>query len=412
MKSERLCSVENCRWPSHNASFCSAHAAQIRNHGRITNVVVKRRKNSPAKCTVDRCTVFARRNGMCGRHDQQIRTHGSITTEHTPWGRKKPIAETHQHLMNEMVIGNPLVLTPGSAFRATWQCDRGHQWQCSVSSRALGGHGCPKCAIAKAAYDRRGKIKKASLLVTDPLVAKEALFDPSKVSRWSQIKAFWKCSKCNYIYASQIRNRVIAKTGCPQCSKSTYDPAKAAWLYLVERPGQLKIGITNIVDGIGSRLAFHKRSGWKQIDILGPHDGGYIRHLEKRIKHALDKKGIPRGADAFRERFGGFTEAWQTVDLDVPTIKDLLDYLGLNGAEYGTRQEANQEQHPQIVTGPAEGFAGGCSEVLDQATRKNQSNIRHRRGGRRSRGSHYGGSSACQGRGHATGGIQRTFHFG
>ena len=77
--------------------------------------------------------------------------------------------------------------------------------------------------------------------------------------------------------------------------------------------------------------------------MIGPMDGEAVHQLELRIKHELDAKGIPRGDQAFMGRFDGYTEAWQTVDLDVSTLRALFEHLGIDEGKYhATRQGTGQ----------------------------------------------------------------------
>lgn len=39
----------------------------------------------------------------------------------------------------------PTEVTRGSAYRALWQCDKGHQWTAAVTDRVGKGNGCPSC---------------------------------------------------------------------------------------------------------------------------------------------------------------------------------------------------------------------------------------------------------------------------
>ena len=41
---------------------------------------------------------------------------------------------------------SPRQVSPGSHRKVWWRCDRGHEWQAEVKSRALLGTGCPVCA--------------------------------------------------------------------------------------------------------------------------------------------------------------------------------------------------------------------------------------------------------------------------
>jgi len=146
--------------------------------------------------------------------------------------------------------------------------------------------------------------------------------------------------------------------------------------------------------------------------MIGPMDGEAAHQLELRIKHELDIKRIPRGDQAFMGRFDGYTEAWQTVDLDVSTLRELFEYLGIDEGKYhGTRQATNKERSDCDVANSTERIAGGGAQMLDPSMQSHPSIIGHGDRSRRRRGAHHGSASACPRRGDATGSSQPTLYF-
>ena len=141
-------------------------------------------------------------------------------------------------------------------------------------------------------------------------------------------------------------------------------------MYLLKRPGQQKIGITNKIDGKDNRLTHHRGNGWDILEVLGPHPGRPLKDLENRIKAGLDSNGTPRGKWAFREWFDGYSEAWQTVDLEVTSITELLAVLKVRGIDHGQRQKANCESFTQDGIQPSNWTATGSEQVLVEIARK------------------------------------------
>jgi hypothetical protein len=159
---------------------------------------------------------------------------------------------------------------------------------------------------------------------THPHLAKELIGNPEEIMAGTGKKLRWKCQDCKYIWVTQGNYRVKGR-GCPKCAKGGFDPSKPAFFYLVHRPGQFKIGIA-AVDGY--RLDTHKRNGWWLIEkVTGLGDS--IALLELSVKRGLRKANIPTGSKAFRGTFDGHTEAWNSVDLEVSSIRDLCEKLGV-----------------------------------------------------------------------------------
>jgi hypothetical protein len=362
------------------------------------------------------CTSFTK---MCMKHN--IARHRSAAIVKTTWGRKPSLVQTHPHLAAQMIVGDPNLLTFGSAFIATWRCNCGNEWKTKVCWRTNNGSKtCPSCARIynaekyKGSAFHKGRTFKPLTQVC-PKLATLAVFglpDPSTIGRECSTQVLWECPDCSTLYWSSVRNRSRCRTGCPDCTKGSFRRNELGWVYLITRPGQLKIGITNTVNGTGIRLRRHGYSGWTQLDMIGPMDGEAAHQLELRIKHELDVKLIPRGDQAFMGRFDGYTEAWQTVDLDVSTLRELFEYLGIDEGKYhATRQETEQERDHCDVADSTERIAGGGAQVLDPSMQSHPSIIGHGSRSRRRRGAHHGSAPACPRGGDATGSSQRTFHY-
>ena len=96
-----------------------------------------------------------------------------------------------------------------------------------------------------------------------------------------------------------------------------FNPAAPAWFYLLERPGEQQIGITNKLD---DRLRVHRRNGWLSIEISGPHPGDKVLLVEKQIKKWLLRKvGLVPGTH----------ENWFTTSLEVSSLEQLKEVSGI-----------------------------------------------------------------------------------
>lgn len=213
-----------------------------------------------------------------------------------------------------------------------WQCpkNKNHIWKSSVSNitrldpAKTKTMGCPYCS------NRIIIPGENDLATTHPELAKELISpDPKKISYGSGRKCFWQCQKNQqHKYWMVLANRTSLGQGCPNCQESGFCAGKPGFLYLLQRPGQFKIGITNHLDDrVGKR---HKRNGWELIDSVQSLFGSEVRELESVIKTKLREHNIPTGPDAFREKFDGWTEAFQEVDLPIKNLKDLFKQLKVN----------------------------------------------------------------------------------
>ena len=110
----------------------------------------------------------------------------------------------------------PENVTANSDKKAWWKCDKGHEWQASVSSRNQGA-GCPYCS-------GRCAIKgENDLQIVNPTLAEEwnykmnGALTPSDVLPTSNKKAWWKCN-CGHEWEAIIANRKKGH-GCPECAR-------------------------------------------------------------------------------------------------------------------------------------------------------------------------------------------------
>jgi hypothetical protein len=108
---------------------------------------------------------------------------------------------------------DPTNVIPGSPRKLLWQCDLGHQYLASPSSRtSKRSTGCPICT------NRTLLPGFNDLLTTHPTVAVEAFgWEPSNYFAGSPKKLMWVCTK-GHTYMASISNRTSRGSGCPVCS--------------------------------------------------------------------------------------------------------------------------------------------------------------------------------------------------
>lgn len=119
----------------------------------------------------------------------------------------------------------PAEVTEGSHYRAWWICEKGHEWQAIVKSRALGGTGCPVCA-------NRCLIQgENDLASTHPKLAKQWHLDkngtltPHDVVSGTRRKVWWRCEK-GHEWQAAISSRACGNTDCPVCTGKVVIPGE------------------------------------------------------------------------------------------------------------------------------------------------------------------------------------------
>lgn len=408
------CLALNCPRESKSLGYCKTHHKKILKYGKILHD----NPLPPLKlCLASGCQRDVDLNGFCHVHHSRIKKHGTPKKPMRSLGKRLP------ELAKKMIVGDPFSLISSSLFKATWKCDCGNIFVQSVQRIVCkflkcGKLQCSKCMPKKETFIKKPLTKSFFTQYSDLIKHSVLKLDFSKIFCSSPLPVLWKCTICKNPYWLSVNNMATrARQGsylvCDCCTAGgSFRRNDLGWVYLVGRPGQLKIGITNTVNTTGNRIKRHRKNGWTQLDMIGPMDGEAAHQLELRIKHELDAKGIPRGDQAFMGRFDGYTEAWQTVDLDVSTLRALFEHLGIDEGKYhATRQETDQERSDCNVADSTQRFAGGGAQMLDSSMQSHPSVIGHGSSGSRRRGANHGRAPARSRRGNATSSSQRTFHY-
>jgi len=112
---------------------------------------------------------------------------------------------------------SPEDVRPQSNIKIWWQCNHGHEWQTTVSSRATGS-GCPYC------YGRYAS-KTNNLASKYPELSKEwdreknKGLNPSEFTPHVNKKVWWQCRN-GHSWQATIYNRAKNKSGCPVCARN------------------------------------------------------------------------------------------------------------------------------------------------------------------------------------------------
>ncbi len=209
---------------------------------------------------------------------------------------------------------DPTQVLAGTHDKKKWRCELGHSWTAEVKSRRPpDSRGCPYCSGNKVLAGFNDLATKI------PELAKEADgWDPQTVTTCSNRKVKWKCSKCSNKWQTQVNARTPPhNTGCPECAESGFKKELPAWFYLLERPGEQQLGVTNFKE---NRLKTHAKNGWEEVEVLGPAEGSLVLETEKRFKQWLKAEvGVVPGT----------SENWFTAKLEVRSLAELKAKSGV-----------------------------------------------------------------------------------
>jgi hypothetical protein len=151
-----------------------------------------------------------------------------------------------------------------------------------------------------------------------PALAKEADgWDPTNVTCGSNEIKRWRCEK-GHSWKAAVNDRTPPKnSGCPECSVSGFKKTLPAWFYLLQRPGEQQLGITNFWE---KRFRIHSQFGWSEVEVVGPFPGDQVLDLENKLKQWLRREvGLVPGTH----------ENWFTARLEVNSLAELKAVSGV-----------------------------------------------------------------------------------
>ncbi len=110
---------------------------------------------------------------------------------------------------------------PNSSKKVWWKCEKGHEWQATISNRNSKGSGCPFCSGNE--VEESGSIFCNKKIMSIWNFEKNNSIDPRKLGKNSSKRVWWKCIE-NHEWESIISN-INRGSGCPFCSghKPTYE---------------------------------------------------------------------------------------------------------------------------------------------------------------------------------------------
>jgi DNA-directed RNA polymerase subunit RPC12/RpoP len=167
------------------------------------------------------------------------------------------LTTTHPELAKELVNeADGHKLTAGSHKKVEWKCKKCNSTYLAMVYSRSGPNqtDCPYCSYPIRLVNHSNCLNKTNPEFTSQLLNKQ---DGERLSAGSKIKIEWMCSTCSTVFKTSPDARTNKKTGCPSCVKFGYKRNKNAYLYVLDAPTHLVIGISN-TDGVVDRTKFYK----------------------------------------------------------------------------------------------------------------------------------------------------------
>ena len=122
---------------------------------------------------------------------------------------------------NNLIGLKPDNLTVSSRAKASWHCDtcKGN-YQMSISNKTS-GRGCPFCSgkkILKGFNDLESCYPDLVNSEWDWIKNNQHGLKPDEITKFSNMKAYWKCDVCNSSYEMSVSKKTGGHHGCPYCS--------------------------------------------------------------------------------------------------------------------------------------------------------------------------------------------------
>ncbi len=111
----------------------------------------------------------------------------------------------------------PEQVTSSSGKKVWWICNKGHEWQTTISHRRA-GQGCPVCSGKKVQKGYNDLASQMPHLMEEWDYQKNIFISPEAVSVHSGKKVWWKCKKCGFNWQATIDKRSNGRK-CPKCAK-------------------------------------------------------------------------------------------------------------------------------------------------------------------------------------------------
>jgi len=182
------------------------------------------------------------------------------------------------------ILLTPKDVTVNSSKKVWWKCRNGHEWEASVRNRNSNGNGCPYCSNQKIEeFNSLASFRPDIAAEWHPTKNYDLL--PSKVSKGTGRKVWWKCGR-GHEWKASINSRTNTGSGCPHCTKrlKTSFAEQAIYFYLSKS------------FNVENRHMFKINNKKVEVDIFIPelsiaieYDGYYHKDLKKNDEKKSQK---------------------------------------------------------------------------------------------------------------------------
>lgn len=134
--------------------------------------------------------------------------------------KRNSIATTHPHLLSEWNYEKngrilPENISKGSDKKVWWKCEKGHEWDTSVSHR-VAGRGCPICSGKRIVSGYNDFMTLYPDLIESWDWEQNTNINPHILGKTSSENAWWKCKKCGGKFQRKIIYQIESRK-CPNC---------------------------------------------------------------------------------------------------------------------------------------------------------------------------------------------------
>ncbi len=276
------------------------------------------------------------------------------------------LATIHPELVKEWSPRN-LPWTPdqapaGANRMVWWRCEKGHEWETLISTRA-GGSKCPFCSGIKLLKGFNDLKTKQPELAEEWSERNMPLL-PEDVNEKSRLNVWWKCSTCGYEWQSVVHTRVHGGP-CPVCANrkvkqgindlATTDPDIAQeWDYTKNE------GTPSTVSRYSMKRAWWKGScghSWNAIIYNRTVNGEGCLECEKEFKSVLPQLAVLYYAGKYGLKAKLNDESAIGIHLDtyIPSIGIAIETGGIRNSkigieEYGIKRLQCKKQGIKLYT--------------------------------------------------------------